>query len=725
MMTRLAVLAAILWFTPAQEPTRVPPVLRQGAFLAPQAVSGVELLDDGRVAVTTMAFRHDRNFWLLSSDGKPLWSRQVAPWAPFQSATAGAGGGFGVGLAYSRVTSPQPTISLFADDQGQETEVVDSLGAAGWLRYGSGDWRTGWIPSLIGDMVVRMGDSVATVRGHNGGMKIWSTGKTEKTAIPYVRPYRMASSPEGCPVAFGSIVPQAKLEGAGSWSKSVISVHDADLKEQWSCAPMADPPQIPPLPDPTADLREFAEGFGLKPEPPIPCRVAASISPTSRARRVAVAEYGGWISARKGPVSGKWDPPYRAIPFVPRQKGTLRLIDAPGKETASVPFPSDGLFDVRADARGRRVWSFPASWFARGMAGAVWLPADPEARRIQVFDVAGGKWGPALEFPDAVADVALLPDGDRAWVSCWDGKLYLVHQDGKITARVDVGGPARLAGAADGSFVVAGTDAGEVIRVDVEGKVGWRTKVPVTEPRPFDGTLKPVFEGVPVWAVGRVGPEHAYVGDTWLVKTGDGAFLVDAGGTSGVPFTLQKIRAAGVDPSKLRKLLHSHSHGDHCGGAYLWRTLGLRIVAPESAALGLTWLMPTVSDYGVWVPRPVDVPLPLKRAGDETRFTVEGVDIRAVFVPGHSYDLVIYLFEVGGKRVAFTGDLGFKGQDILHRCWGDADKAAAVTEVVRTRVLEFRPDFVFTGHGGHPDGTAFLETLVAQSQESIKKAQSK
>jgi glyoxylase-like metal-dependent hydrolase (beta-lactamase superfamily II) len=237
--------------------------------------------------------------------------------------------------------------------------------------------------------------------------------------------------------------------------------------------------------------------------------------------------------------------------------------------------------------------------------------------------------------------------------------------------------------------------------------------------------MKPVFEGVPVWAVGRVGPEHAYVGDTWLVKVDAGGFLIDAGGTSGIPLTLQKIRAAGVDPRMVRHLLHTHSHGDHAGGAYLWRAMGLRIVAPESAALATTWLMPTVTDYGVWVPRPVDISLPLKRVGDEAETVVEGLKIRAVFVPGHSYDSVIYLMELGGKHVVFTGDVGFEGQGILDRCWGDVDKAAAVTEVVRTRVLEFRPDVVFTGHDAHKDGAAFIEKLVAQSQEAIRKAGSK
>ena len=95
-----------------------------------------------------------------------------------------------------------------------------------------------------------------------------------------------------------------------------------------------------------------------------------------------------------------------------------------------------------------------------------------------------------------------------------------------------------------------------------------------------------------------------------------------------------------------------------------------------------------------------------------------------MFVPGHSYDSVVYLMELEGKRVAFTGDIGFRGQDILHRCWGDAEKAAVVTEVVRRKVLEFRPDHVFTGHTAYADGTAFLEELVAKSLKSIHTARS-
>src|SRR6516165_657968 len=111
----------------------------------------------------------------------------------------------------------------------------------------------------------------------------------------------------------------------------------------------------------------------------------------------------------------------------------------------------------------------------------------------------------------------------------------------------------------------------------------------------------------------------------WLVKSEQVAFLIDAGGAASIPFTLERIRAAGVDPKALKHLLHTHSHGDHSGAGYLWRTMGLNVVAPESGALALGWPMPTETDYGVWVPRPVDLALPLKKAGDACELTIEGV----------------------------------------------------------------------------------------------------
>jgi glyoxylase-like metal-dependent hydrolase (beta-lactamase superfamily II) len=687
--------------------SRVPDVLRQGAFLHPQAVSGIDVGPDGAIAVATMAFRHENNFWLLSDDGKILSGRNVLPWAPFQSALLPGGKAFAVGLAYSRVTPPNPTIALFAN--GEETALVDNAGDVGLLRYGSGPWRTGWLASLLGDLQVRAGDYVYTVASNDGPFRMDKEGRREKVPLKYPRPFRMAASADGRRLACGYLAAEA-----GRAAKDlVVMMESASAKIRWVAAPMKDAPPPPSLPDPAAEFPEMAADFRLGPDAVTSFRVAASIALNADGSRVAVTEYGGRLWIRQRPAIGKWDPPYHLIPFVHRQRGRLRVFGEDGRELESLDLPREGLFEVHSS--GDSFVCAPMSWFARGMGGLAWRPADDKADTIYTYDrQAWTEW----RLPDAVADVAV--HGHQVLASCWDGWLYL---SGRRV--LDAGGPARVRWSADGRLAVAGTENGEVIGVGPDGALRWRVKLPVTEPPPLKEPPKPVFEGVPVYSVGRVGPEHAYVGDLWLVKTAEGGFMVDAGGASSVPFSLQRIRGAGVDPMKVSHLLHSHSHGDHCGGAYLWRAMGLKITAPATADLALAWLMPTLSDYGVWPPRPVDVPLPLKKAGDEAEFEIGGVRIRAVFVPGHSFDAVVYMMELGGKRVIFTGDIGFEKQDLVHRCWGDAAKAKVVAEVVRSKVLSFQPDFVFTGHGPRPNGTAFLEDLLQRSDESIREAASR
>jgi glyoxylase-like metal-dependent hydrolase (beta-lactamase superfamily II) len=107
--------------------------------------------------------------------------------------------------------------------------------------------------------------------------------------------------------------------------------------------------------------------------------------------------------------------------------------------------------------------------------------------------------------------------------------------------------------------------------------------------------------------------------------------------------------------------------------------------------------------------------------GDEADFEVPGLKIHALFVPGHSFDMTVYTMELAGKRVAFTGDLGFENQDILHRCWGDANKARALLPVVRDKLLAWHPEIVFTGHGVRTNGTEFLAALVRHTEESLQR----
>jgi hypothetical protein len=96
---------------PPAPKSRVPEVTARGRFLAPQAISAVDVSADGKfITVGTMAFSHDANVWQFGPDGTVIARRHFPPWAPMQVATLTGGRALAVGLAYSRVTSPDPTV---------------------------------------------------------------------------------------------------------------------------------------------------------------------------------------------------------------------------------------------------------------------------------------------------------------------------------------------------------------------------------------------------------------------------------------------------------------------------------------------------------------------------------------------------------------------------------------------------------------------------------------
>ena len=213
----------VLIGTPLKQ-SKVPPSWEQGVFLHPQSISAVDISADGRwVGITTMAFRHDHNFWLLGEEGKVRWGRYVQPWAPFQAALlspprsasppgqeSDVRGAFGVGLAYSRFTDPSPTVALFQGEKSPETALVDNLWDMGWLRYGQGDWRTGWPASLIGDLIVRTQNSIFTVFSHDGAWRMTSDGRRQQYPLLDQRPFRMVASGDGHVLAFGYLVPDVR-----------------------------------------------------------------------------------------------------------------------------------------------------------------------------------------------------------------------------------------------------------------------------------------------------------------------------------------------------------------------------------------------------------------------------------------------------------------------------------------------------------------------------------
>jgi glyoxylase-like metal-dependent hydrolase (beta-lactamase superfamily II) len=707
---------------PVADKSRVPAATAQDGVLAPQAISAVDVSADGKfITVGTMAFGHDANVWQFGPDGTVLAKRHFPPWAPMHVATLSGGQAMAVGLAYSRVTSPDPTVwfgranELLGENLNDEWNEADPReGQLARLRPGAGDWRTGWTASRLGELFVRGPDWVfkppAWYIDAAGSRK--QLRYEDKNQLPTSRAMRMAASADGRRVAFGWCGFKRHLPDLPAHAHLVSVWQVNPNRSLWSAPPKADVP--PELPDPAAEFRYLPKNFRVAPDTLVPGHVAAAVALNHDGSRVAVVEYGIWGWVRGGPAIGKWNPPIRVLNFLPKQRGRLRVFEDAGKELFNELLPEEGMFEVGFGKDGDEVWCWPSAWFARGVAGEAWLPVNSPARTTYRVEM-DSRTATAFAFPDAIADCAISAGG-RALVSCWDGRAYMIDDNG-VAAKVEQGGPARIAWSSDGEFAIAGTRDGRLVRVERSGEVRWSKEIPAKEPELTQMPAE-VVKGLPIFQGGRIHRgEHAYVGDIWIIRSGNKAVLVDCGGTSGFATTEARLRALGVE--QVTHVLHTHTHGDHSGGAYLWRARGAKMVAAKSAEFTLGWVMPMLTDYGIYPPRPLDVPLPLEQIGDETEFEVSGLKFKALFVPGHSFDSTIYMTELGGKRVAFTGDLGFENQDILHRCWGDAQQAREVVRVVREKLLSWRPDVVVTGHGVRGKGTEFIAQLVRETEASL------
>ena len=89
----------------------------------------------------------------------------------------------------------------------------------------------------------------------------------------------------------------------------------------------------------------------------------------------------------------------------------------------------------------------------------------------------------------------------------------------------------------------------------------------------------------------RIADHTWYVGtegiSAVLVRTPQGALLIDGGLPQAAGMLLARLQDLGVAPGELKWLLHSHAHGDHAGPiAAIQRATGARVVSnAESAAL--------------------------------------------------------------------------------------------------------------------------------------------
>lgn len=132
-----------------------------------------------------------------------------------------------------------------------------------------------------------------------------------------------------------------------------------------------------------------------------------------------------------------------------------------------------------------------------------------------------------------------------------------------------------------------------------------------------------------IWYVGSEGLA------AYLIKTPQGAILIDATMAENVPAILSNIRRAGVRPRDVRYLLVSHAHSDHVAGdAAMVKATGAKVIAGIGDVAALeTGVPPGETTY-----TPINFP-PVKvargvRNGDTV--SLGGTVLHAVATPGHT-----------------------------------------------------------------------------------------
>lgn len=223
----------------------------------------------------------------------------------------------------------------------------------------------------------------------------------------------------------------------------------------------------------------------------------------------------------------------------------------------------------------------------------------------------------------------------------------------------------------------------------------------------------------------------------YLVDTGEGLVLVDAGLPNHWQSLVDKVSELGRKLTDIHAVLITHGHLDHIGLAERLRTEAnaeiwvhaadapllaaprktLKLSPPERSILRYVWRRPSglqaplrIARSGGFTPKPVaDV-----RTFDSDRTLPLPGEPRAVHTPGHTAGSTTYLF----NDTAFTGDTlvtldsitGQAGPRLINRAF-TTDSAAALASLARIRDTDIAT--VLPGHG--EPWTDGLHQAVAQA----------
>lgn len=191
-----------------------------------------------------------------------------------------------------------------------------------------------------------------------------------------------------------------------------------------------------------------------------------------------------------------------------------------------------------------------------------------------------------------------------------------------------------------------------------------------------------------------------------------------------------RIRALGLDPARLTKILLTHAAPNGAGGAAaLKRLTGAAIHCHESALEALSvagperdqrLTLPGDASAGFFEPTGIDQPL-----GDEALIAVGDLKVRYLHTPGPRGENGVYLVEVGGRQAAFTGDLLDAGEEpgVLPGGPADAHRHGNLPQWIASleRLRGEHPDLVLRDRRPPLAGIREIENLCNRAIERCRR----
>jgi glyoxylase-like metal-dependent hydrolase (beta-lactamase superfamily II) len=192
----------------------------------------------------------------------------------------------------------------------------------------------------------------------------------------------------------------------------------------------------------------------------------------------------------------------------------------------------------------------------------------------------------------------------------------------------------------------------------------------------------------------------------YLIDGGDELALIDCGMADGdsLERILSNVRGEGLDAAKIGKIIVTHYHMDHAGGAARFRDrLGVDIVAPAGAAHALRTgderavALDMAKAAGFYAAdyrfEPVEVASEL-REGD--RFPLGALELEVFETPGHCDGHASYLLHGRERRYLFAGDAVFSGGRVVLQNIHDCSIQKSAASIAKLAGIEF--DALLPGH---------------------------